>query len=114
MIEEREPCVSKCSIVNLSRNTSAHTLTMTFLPSGIDDMATSSLASARTSAEAERVETRSTTVDLAAAAESTPIEPTMKYETLRVTAGFEARYLVKSGAATGSRAAAGVEENARR
>lgn len=87
---------------------------MTFLPSGMDDIETSSLARARTSAEADSVVTRSTTVDLAAAADKTPIEPTMKYETLRVTAGLAARYLVKSGAATGSRAAGGDEWNERR
>lgn len=75
----------------------------------MEPMATSSLARARTSAEAESVVTRSTTVDLAAAAERTPIEPTMKYETFRVTAGLAVRYLEKSGVATGSRAAGGEE-----
>lgn len=54
------------------------TLMMTFLPSGIVERSTSTLARARTSAEALMLVRKSVTVDLAPAAVTRPIEPTMK------------------------------------
>jgi hypothetical protein len=54
------------------------TLMMTFLPSGMLDKSTSTLAKARTSDEADMLVKKSVTVDLAPAAVTSPIVPTMK------------------------------------
>lgn len=57
----------------------------------MEAVATSNLAKASTSAEADKVDTKSMTVDLAAAAVRTPIDPTMKYDRFRLAAEEVAR-----------------------
>jgi hypothetical protein len=59
------------------------TLMMTFLPSGMLVKSTSTLANARTSDDADMLVKKSVTVDLAPAAVTRPIVPTMKYEKAR-------------------------------
>jgi hypothetical protein len=61
-----------------NRHKEERTLMMTFLPSGMVERSTSTLARARTSDEALMLVRKSETVDLAPAAVTRPIDPTMK------------------------------------
>lgn len=76
--EEAERLVSSGLRTPTTHSSQMLTLMMTFFPSGIDPMSTSTLARARTSAEADMLARKSVTVDLAPAAVMSPIDPTMK------------------------------------
>lgn len=62
----------------ISKTREARTLMMTFLPSGMLVKSTSTLANAKTSEDADMLVKKSVTVDLAPAAVTRPIEPTIK------------------------------------
>ncbi|KAH3678801.1 hypothetical protein OGATHE_000070 [Ogataea polymorpha] len=69
--------ISACVLCLMKTGLPCH-LTTTFFPSGMAFSLTSTLAMASTSAEADMVVKKASTVDLAAAAETNPYEPTMK------------------------------------